>query len=66
MIRNVVESIGGVANYGVIAICLFFISFCGALVWVSLMKKTYLNKMSRIPLDEEPAPKATEGDSRHE
>ena len=66
MIRNVVETIGGVGNYGVIAVCLFFLSFCGALVWVFLMKKPFLNKMSRLPLDEESVQMEMEGDSRHE
>ena len=66
MMRNVVETIGGVGNYGVIAVCLFFLSFCGALVWVCLMRKPFLNKMSRLPLEEEPARLETEGDSRHE
>ena len=55
MIKNVVESIGGIGNYGVIAIGLFFLSFSGALIWVFLMKKSFLNNMSRLPLDEESA-----------
>lgn len=53
MIKNVVETIGGVGNYGVIAVCLFFLSFSGALAWAFLMKKTFLKSMSRLPLDEE-------------
>lgn len=53
MIKNVVETIGGVGNYGVIAICLFFLSFSGALVWAFLMKKPFLKNMSRLPLEED-------------
>jgi len=52
MIQNVLRSIGGVANFGVISICLFFLVFGGALVWACLLRKSHLKHMSRLPLED--------------
>ena len=51
MIENVLSRIGGVGMYGVISICLFFAVFIGVLVWMTGLKKTYLEKMRELPLD---------------
>jgi hypothetical protein len=51
MIENVLSRIGGVGMYGVISICLFFAVFLGVLVWMIGLKKSYLEKMSELPLD---------------
>ena len=53
MIQNVLRSIGGVGNYGVIAICLFVLVFGGALLWACLLRKSDLKTMSRLPLEED-------------
>jgi hypothetical protein len=65
MIQNVLQNIGGIGLYGVISICLFFLVFTGALIRACLLKKSFLDSMSAIPLkDDEPAPQ--KGIPRHE
>jgi len=61
MIENTLRSIGGVGIFGIISICLFFAFFSGVLIWAGRLKKTYLNSMGGLPLDEELAPQ-----NRHE
>jgi len=51
MIQKVLSSIGGVGNYGVIAIMLFFGVFLGVLIWVLALRRPYLDRMSRLPLE---------------
>jgi hypothetical protein len=55
MIRNVLTSIGGISLYGVISICIFIGVFLIAAVWAVMLKKSYLESMQRLPLDDEPA-----------
>lgn len=58
MIQNVLRDIGGIGLYGVISVCLFFTVFSIALVRACLLKKSFLNSMSALPLDDDqPAPK---------
>ncbi len=66
MIKNVLTDIGGIAAYGVISICLFFLVFSGALVWALRLKKPFLKTMSRLPLSDEPLPSTEAGDHDHE
>jgi hypothetical protein len=57
MIKNVLTHIGGVEIYGVISICLFFAVFSVAVVLALRMKKSVVNRMSALPLeDSQPAP----------
>jgi hypothetical protein len=58
MIQNVLSGIGGVGIYGVISICLFFAVFVGVLVWITGLKRSYLNAMSELPLDGAAAPES--------
>jgi cytochrome c oxidase cbb3-type subunit 4 len=53
MIKNVLERIGGIENYGIISILLFFACFLGALIWVFTLKKNYINKMKHLPLEDD-------------
>ena len=39
MIQNVLQHIGGIENYGVLSIVLFFLVFLGTLVWALRLKK---------------------------
>ena len=55
MIENVTHSIGGMSLYGVISICLFVAVFAGVLVWTIRLKKSYVNSMRELPLEDEPA-----------
>ena len=54
MIQNVLHHIGGVGVYGVISICLFFAFFTAMLVWALRAKKSYVQTMRDLPLDDEP------------
>ncbi len=56
MIENVMHRIGGVNAFGIITICLFFAFFIGMIIYAVCLKKTYLNSMSALPLDDESAP----------
>jgi cbb3-type cytochrome oxidase subunit 3 len=55
MIKNVLERIGGIENYGIISILLFFGCFVGALIWVFTLKRNYINKMKNLPLEDDGA-----------
>lgn len=52
MIKNVLENIGGVGIYGVISLCLCFTFFLGMLVWVWRLKKSHLDSMGELPLND--------------
>ena len=58
MIQNLLSGIGGVGVYGVISICLFFAVFVGVLVWTFGLKKSYLETMRGLPLEDAAAPEA--------
>ena len=66
MIKNVVENIGGVAVFGVISICLFFVVFGGMMFWALRLKKLFLNSMSALPLEEHESAPTRKGEARHE
>ena len=57
MIKNILCSIDGIGIYGVISICIFFGFFTGMLLWASVLKKNYLNRMAELPLDSGELPK---------
>lgn len=52
MIKNVLTDIGGIGIYGVISVVLFFTVFGGSLIWAFLLRKSFLNDMSRLPLED--------------
>lgn len=54
MIQNVLRDIGGIANYGILSICLFFTVFTAAMTWAFSLKRPYLKSMESLPLDPEP------------
>ena len=51
MIQNVLRHMGGIENYGLISLLLFFNCFFGMTIWVLLLKKPFLKEMSRKPLE---------------
>lgn len=53
MIQNVLRHLGGIENYGIVSLMLFFACFLGMLVWALLLKKPFLKEMSHLPLDPE-------------
>jgi len=66
MIKNVLSDVGGIGLYGVISICLFFVVFSGALVWAFLLRKSFLNSMSELPLHDGSRESAQKGNPDHE
>jgi hypothetical protein len=52
MIKNVLTHVGGVENFGIISICLFFVVFTGAMIWAASLKKHILKTMSQLPLED--------------
>jgi len=62
MIQNVLHHIGGVANYGIVSLCLFFAVFASVLVWVFRLKKADLDSAAALPLETESDESAYPGD----
>lgn len=63
MIQDVLRHIGGVENYGIISICLFFAVFVGVMIWAWRLKKPFLNSMAALPLTKDPEDNSQTGDS---
>lgn len=51
MIKNILTRIGGVENYGIISILIFFTFFIGVVIWAFSRRKDYLASMGALPLD---------------
>ena len=54
MIQNVLHHLGGVANYGIFSLCLFFVVFTGAFIWTLCLRKADLDEAASLPLDDDP------------
>ncbi|MCS7018675.1 MAG: cbb3-type cytochrome c oxidase subunit 3 [Cytophagales bacterium] len=52
MIRNVLESIEGVAIYPIISLIIFFTLFIGALVYALRVNKDSVKKLAELPLED--------------
>jgi hypothetical protein len=52
MEENVVSAIGGVGVYGIISISTFFAFFTGTLIWVCFLKKSHIESMVELPMDD--------------
>jgi len=65
MIRNVLTTMGGIENYGILSLTLFFACFIGMLVWAFLLEKPFLKDMSRLPLESD-TEQEEEGIQSHE
>jgi hypothetical protein len=51
MIENVLRHLGGIENYGILSLLLFFGFFIGMLIWAFGLRKPFLQSMSRLPLE---------------
>lgn len=51
MYKNVLENINGVGIYPVVGLIIFLVFFVSVIVWIVKLKKSYLSKMSYLPLD---------------
>ncbi len=56
MLENVLSKMGGVGMYGVISVILFFAVFVGVLVWMIGLKKSYIEQMRELPLEDTAGP----------
>ena len=54
MIQNVLRTLGGVENYGMLSLFIFCSIFCLVLLWTFLQRSSHLDAMARIPLENEP------------
>lgn len=59
MIQNVLQHIGGVANYGILSLCLFFAVFTGAMIWTFRLRKGDLDAAAALPLKADDAEAAS-------
>ena len=66
MMQHIVSAVGGVAMLGIISICLFFAVFGGALLWAFCLKKSFVNSMSSMPLQDEESETASKGANHHD
>jgi cytochrome c oxidase cbb3-type subunit IV len=51
MIEHVLQRIGGIENYGILSIVLFFLFFLGMLAWAFRLKRPFLKSMAALPLE---------------
>lgn len=69
MIRNILTHIGGIENFGLISIGLFFTVFLSMLAWAFSRRRPYLDAMSALPLELEnrnPDAHPASPEARHE
>lgn len=52
-VKGHMESIDGVEVYPIISLLIFFIFFALLFIWVLTAKKSYIEKVSNIPLENE-------------
>jgi len=53
MFKHYFETIAGdIAIYPMISLAIFFLFFIGMGIWVFSVKKTYVNHMSSLPLED--------------
>jgi cytochrome c oxidase cbb3-type subunit IV len=55
MYKNVLENINGIEVFPLISLVVFFIFFTVIVIWALKADKSYLNKMSKLPLEENTA-----------
>jgi cbb3-type cytochrome oxidase subunit 3 len=56
MIQNVLQHLGGIERYGILSLCLFFLLFILLMVWAFSLRKPHLERMARLPLNEDSKP----------
>lgn len=64
MIQNVLQTLGGIANYGILSLVLFCVVFSGVILWACIQKKSHLDRMARAPLDDDSTEPSTFNHSR--
>ena len=51
MYKNVLESIGGIEVFPLISLIIFFLFFACMIIWLFKVDKSYIEKMSALPLE---------------
>lgn len=64
MIKSILTHIGGIENFGIVSLCLFFVFFSGMLIWAFSLKKPYLKHMAGVAI--EPSEENVQPDISHE
>jgi hypothetical protein len=59
MVHSILKFLGGIQQYGVWSLCLFASVFAGVFISVLFQKRSHLDYMSRIALDNETEPTQT-------
>jgi hypothetical protein len=54
MIKDLISRLGGIESYGILSLLLFISVFAGMVMWSCLLRKPFLNRMARMPLDADP------------
>ncbi len=49
-IKHNMDTISGIEIYPIIALLIFFLFFTGLIIWVFTYKKSSLNELSKLPL----------------
>ena len=52
MYKYLLQSVDGIQWFGITALVIFFSTFCFALVRIAFSKKSNLDEIARLPLDE--------------
>ena len=65
MLHNILKCLAGVEQYGIVSLCIFGSVFLGVLAWAFLQKKSHLEYMSRVALDQD-SEEASHPNSSHE
>ncbi len=68
MFENIMSRMGGIAVFGIFSISLFFAFFIGLMWWASRLKRSYLESMCELPLENEgpESAKSPSPEARHE
>lgn len=55
-----IDRMGGIAAFGVFSICLFVFVFTASMALAACLKKSFLDKMGALPLEDEPTDRQTD------
>ncbi len=51
MFKNILESVNGIEIYAITGLAVFIVMFVSVLIWLLKVDKRYIQKMERLPLD---------------
>jgi hypothetical protein len=65
MFHALLKQLAGIEQYGIFSLCLFCSIFTGVLIWAFAQKKSHLDYMAQVALDNQ-TPTSQEGDGQDE